>query len=170
MLARLRKRYEDEAESGFTLIELLVVMVIIGILAAIAIPTFLNQKNKAYDSAAKSAIRSVATAEESYATNSSSGYATDGGWANLNVSATDKSASTLVKIVDADQAGYCLQAFDARGGAKATMYFWDSQKGGFTTTNPGTCSANPGASAKPFDSTLPTVTVANGVYTAGGWH
>jgi type IV pilus assembly protein PilA len=72
MLHKLRHRAEDE--KGFTLIELLVVILIIGILAAIAIPTFLNQKSKANDSAAESLARNAATAMETYATTNNGGY------------------------------------------------------------------------------------------------
>ena len=65
MLARLRKM-QEEREGGFTLIELLVVIIIIGILAAVAIPVFLNQRKKGYDAQAKSDVRNAATAEETY--------------------------------------------------------------------------------------------------------
>jgi type IV pilus assembly protein PilA len=76
MLARLHKAMENRDE-GFTLIELLVVIIIIGILAAIAIPVFLNQRKKGYDAASKSELKSIATSEESYATANNGAYTKD---------------------------------------------------------------------------------------------
>ena len=67
MLTRIRKA-QEEREGGFTLIELLVVIIIIGILAAVAIPVFLSQRQKGYDAASKSELKNIATAQESFAT------------------------------------------------------------------------------------------------------
>src|ERR1035438_5887096 len=72
MLYRLRQRSSDEG--GFTLIELLVVILIIGILAAIAIPSFLSQKSKATDSSAKELARTSETTAETYATDHGGNY------------------------------------------------------------------------------------------------
>jgi type IV pilus assembly protein PilA len=72
MLLKLRERMASE--KGFTLIELLVVMLIIGILAAIAIPTFFNQKQKASDSSAKEMAHSAQVAMETYATDHDGQY------------------------------------------------------------------------------------------------
>ncbi|HEX2359713.1 MAG TPA: type II secretion system protein [Solirubrobacterales bacterium] len=72
MLQKLRERMGRE--EGFTLVELLVVMLILGLLAAIAIPSFFNQRDKARDADAKSLARTAQTAIETYATDHGGSY------------------------------------------------------------------------------------------------
>jgi type IV pilus assembly protein PilA len=80
-------------KKGFTLIELLIVVVIIGILAAIAIPKFANTKEKAYVASMKSDLRNLITAQEAYYADNNSNYA--GSTANLG---TNYKSSTGVTV------------------------------------------------------------------------
>ena len=102
MLTRIKKAQQDR-EDGFTLIELLVVVIIIGILAAIAIPTFLNQREKAWKRAAQSDLRNAATVMEE-------GFSDDGTYANVTVADFNVSDDVTVTIPTQTATEYCVQA------------------------------------------------------------
>ena len=106
MLLKLRHRMASE-ESGFTLVELLVVMLIIGLLAAIAIPAFFNQRNKAYDSNAKEQARTAETAIETYATDNGGTYGgvTSGALVTIENSLSDTVSTTRPYISNVASSG-----------------------------------------------------------------
>jgi type IV pilus assembly protein PilA len=113
MLARIRKA-QEENEGGFTLIELLVVIIIIGILAAIAIPVFLNQRQKGYDAQAKSDLRNMATAEETYLTDNLTSYTSV--VADLVAAGYKQSANvTSPTAIGHTDVSYCLHTHSQSG-------------------------------------------------------
>jgi type IV pilus assembly protein PilA len=98
--SRSLERTRDE--SGFSFVELLVVILIIGVLAAIAIPSLLGQKSKAYDAAAKELVHSAATTAETYASDHGGSYA------GMSRTELQKYEPTL-QICTATPANACLE-------------------------------------------------------------
>jgi type IV pilus assembly protein PilA len=105
-----RKHLHDEA--GFTLIELLVVILIIGILAAIAIPAFLSQTSKASDSAAKTQVGTLQTAIKTYAIENSGSYAgaTLAALQVIEPTLKDKSTAIAKEVVTPTLTGFTVES------------------------------------------------------------
>ena len=132
-MRKRRERPPDEA--GFTLIELLVVIIIIGLLAAIAIPIFLNQRARAYDSAAQSDLKALADTQELHMVDSQSfGSISDLLGAGEDVRA---SPGITISVVRFDSVfGYCLSAHHA---SSPNTFYWDSSAGGLQPVGSGGC-------------------------------
>jgi type IV pilus assembly protein PilA len=100
MLRKLHERARDE--KGFTLIELLVVILIIGILAAIAIPSFINQRSKGTDAEAKTAAKTAAEAQETYFTDNQSYTTSTTDLTTIEPTLTDLGSRLEIEEGDAD--------------------------------------------------------------------
>jgi type IV pilus assembly protein PilA len=109
MLQRLRK---SQDEKGFTLIELLVVVLIIAILAAIAIPVFLRQREKGYIADVTSTLRNAATAAESWSTENGGSYE-DFSTSNDFADVRFPDGATL-SVEEETATGYCIELTDPR--------------------------------------------------------
>ncbi len=109
----------EEREGGFTLIELLVVILIIAILAAIAIPVFLRQREKGWRSQMESALKNAATAQESYLT---ANTAYTEGLTDLSAEGLKTAPDVLLTVIDATGTHYCMQARHTSL-TSATLYY-----------------------------------------------
>lgn len=121
------KRKNDE---GFTLIELLVVILIVAILAAVAIPVFLRQREKGYRDQLQSSLKNAATAMESYATSHSGDYPAAGAALSvLESEGFNQTTDVTLTIETSDPVtGFCLEAIHANLDA-SEIWSYDSAGG-----------------------------------------
>jgi type IV pilus assembly protein PilA len=133
MLKRIRKRLDGNTEQGFTLIELLVVIIIIGILLAIAVPSYLGFRDRAAKSAAQANLRSMVPAVEAY-------YADNGAYTGMTttnlksdydagIPAASSATADGVWVVSVGASTYCL-----RSNKSSFSYYKNGPSGDISTT------------------------------------
>jgi type IV pilus assembly protein PilA len=129
--AKVGARLNGDSEAGFTLIELLVVMLILGILAAIALPAFFNQKEKAGDAKAKEYVHSAQVAMETYSTDHGGKY-TEATIEKLKAIEPSLNNAPFVAGEGNFAAGESNYKITIEG-SKATQKFWILNEGGTLT-------------------------------------
>ena len=130
MLRNLRER--TQSEKGFTLIELLVVILIIGILAAIAIPSFLNQRSKGNDAEAKSVAVTAAEAAETCATDNNGSYTNCTEAALTAIEPTLQDAAARLTVASTSNT-YTITVFSNRDGGNTASFVLARAAGGTTS-------------------------------------
>lgn len=130
----MRTRIRLGEEAGFSLIEMLVVIVILAILASIAIPAFLNQRERAWKAQSETALKNAATAMEAAA------VSTNGTYAGVTVrDLVDEEGLkyapriTRLDVESSNDQGFCISVDHASGGVPT--YYWDSAVGRPSTVN-----------------------------------
>ena len=125
-------------DDGFSLIELLIVIIVIGILAGIAIPIFLNQRQKGYEAQARADLRNIATAEETYVSDQPGNYVAcdpsngSSGCAAMLANQVWKPSPNAKTAVGADaDKGFCAIS---KASPPGTYFVYDSEAGGLQST------------------------------------